>query len=81
MTKTELETALAENVRVFYRCTSNEKRFRLRKERQSLREELKWHCTSCAKSEIVSHEGSPLCESGSLASGGHRSHCTCDVCF
>jgi hypothetical protein len=25
--------------------------------------------------------GSSLCESGSIASGGHRTYCTCDVCF
>lgn len=28
-----------------------------------------------------SHSGSPSCESGSLASGGHRAHCSCDTCF
>jgi len=28
-----------------------------------------------------SHEGSPLCRCGSLASGGHRVHCSCDTCF
>ena len=28
-----------------------------------------------------SHNGSRGCESGSIASGGHRSHCTCDRCF
>lgn len=28
-----------------------------------------------------SHEGSRLCQSGSLASGGNREHCTCDACF
>ena len=27
------------------------------------------------------HEGSKNCESGSLASGGRNSHCTCDTCF
>ena len=27
------------------------------------------------------HDGSKGCESGSIASGGTRSHCTCDVCF
>lgn len=29
----------------------------------------------------VSHDGSRRCESGSIASGGNRSHCTCDRCF
>ncbi len=28
-----------------------------------------------------SHSGSARCQSGSLASGGHRAHCTCDTCF
>jgi hypothetical protein len=28
-----------------------------------------------------SHNGSPLCRSGSIASGGTRAHCTCDTCF
>lgn len=28
-----------------------------------------------------SHDGSTRCESGSLASGGRRSHCSCDTCF
>jgi len=27
------------------------------------------------------HDGSPRCESGSIASGGRVAHCTCDVCF
>lgn len=27
------------------------------------------------------HDGSKRCESGSIASGGERSHCTCDWCF
>lgn len=28
-----------------------------------------------------SHFGSGHCRSGSLASGGHRSHCSCGTCF
>jgi len=28
-----------------------------------------------------SHNGSTHCESGSIASGGSKSHCSCDVCF
>ena len=28
-----------------------------------------------------SREGSPRCESGSIASGGTREFCTCDACF
>lgn len=36
---------------------------------------------SCCKNTPVRHEGSPYCKSGSFASGGHRTHCTCDTCF
>jgi hypothetical protein len=28
-----------------------------------------------------SHEGSRMCKSGSIASGGTRSHCACDACY
>ena len=28
-----------------------------------------------------SHNGSPSCQSGSIASGGNKAHCTCDTCF
>jgi len=28
-----------------------------------------------------SHNGSSDCESGSIASGGDKEHCHCDVCF
>jgi hypothetical protein len=43
-------------------------------------------CPQCAyqretKDPGPSHNGSSHCESGSLASGGTRSHCTCDFCF
>jgi len=27
------------------------------------------------------HNGSIACESGSIASGGDRSHCTCSICY
>lgn len=27
------------------------------------------------------HKGSKNCKSGSIASGGKRAHCTCDICF
>jgi hypothetical protein len=27
------------------------------------------------------HDGSTLCRSGSVASGGLSTHCTCDTCF
>lgn len=29
----------------------------------------------------VSRDGSRLCRSGSIASGGWRTYCTCDTCF
>lgn len=38
-------------------------------------------CVSIGKGIGPSHMGSSRCESGSLASGGIRSHCTCDSCF
>jgi hypothetical protein len=28
-----------------------------------------------------SHHGSSMCESGSIASGGTRAHCSCNACF
>lgn len=28
-----------------------------------------------------SHDGSKFCESGSIASGGSKAHCSCDWCF
>ncbi len=27
------------------------------------------------------HDGSPRCQSGSIASGGRNAYCTCDTCF
>jgi DNA-damage-inducible protein D len=38
-------------------------------------------CAECEKDSPVSHLGSENCTSGSLASGGARAHCTCDLCF
>lgn len=38
-------------------------------------------CPECKAGTPVSHCGSRYCRSGSLASGGHRAHCTCDTCF
>ena len=39
------------------------------------------YCTSHIGKMHPSHRGSTRCQSGSLASGGTRSHCTCDTCF
>jgi hypothetical protein len=38
-------------------------------------------CAQCEANSPVTHFGSKNCASGSLASGGQRSHCTCDTCF
>jgi len=42
-------------------------------------------CAGCRKivdgKMYPSHDGSSRCESGSIASGGNKSHCSCDVCF
>ncbi len=42
-----------------------------------------FYCPDCQR-QVGSgpgHDGSSLCLSGSLASGGNRSHCTCNTCF
>ena len=41
-------------------------------------------CLTCAENKgqmAPTHNGSARCQSGSIASGGNRSHCTCDICF
>jgi len=39
-------------------------------------------CSQCQELGMgPSHDGSKSCESGSIASGGKNSHCSCDVCF
>lgn len=40
-------------------------------------------CSTCVKyaGQGPSHNGSRNCSSGSIASGGTRSHCSCDWCF
>jgi hypothetical protein len=39
-------------------------------------------CQTCQINDIrPSHNGSIRCESGSIASGGNKSHCSCDICF
>jgi hypothetical protein len=39
-------------------------------------------CRRCRDpTDPTSHMGSASCRSRSLASGGSRSHCTCDTCF
>lgn len=44
-----------------------------------------YSCSGCAPymagGLAPSHRGSKGCESGSLASGGARAHCTCEACF
>ena len=39
-------------------------------------------CPSCASNSFgPDHFGSQMCKSGSIASGGAKPHCSCDVCF
>ncbi|HZL56612.1 MAG TPA: hypothetical protein VFC21_06015 [Bryobacteraceae bacterium] len=38
-------------------------------------------CPECAGGDPASHEGSPDCTSGSIASGGTVAHCRCDYCY
>lgn len=38
-------------------------------------------CSGCVSKGGPSHQGSTSCKSGSLASGGQNSHCSCDTCF
>jgi hypothetical protein len=45
-------------------------------------EALRRICAMCVETGIrPSHDGSPRCQSGSIASGGRNDHCTCDTCF
>lgn len=37
-------------------------------------------CLDCANGNPFSHRGSEYCTSGSIASGGHVAHCSCDYC-
>ena len=56
----------------------------LRDENKRLRAEVERLCPTCQEYKgkmCPSHFGSKNCESGSLASGGTKSHCTCDTCF
>jgi len=49
-----------------------------------LRDDSGAYCRTCAvvaREGGPSHNGSPNCESGSIASGGTVAHCACDVCF
>ena len=49
--------------------------------------DYKEECPTCVRIRVEhhgygpSHNGSSLCRSGSIASGGNRAHCTCDACF
>lgn len=39
-------------------------------------------CSTCQQEGMKpSHNGSKRCESGSIASGGDKDHCSCDICF
>jgi len=51
-------------------------------EKHATLEKSKAECPTCKRGGPgPSHEGSPHCRSGSLASGGHRAHCSCDTCY
>jgi hypothetical protein len=39
------------------------------------------YCPLCNIGFGPGHNGSSSCESGSIASGGNKAHCTCDTCF
>jgi hypothetical protein len=38
-------------------------------------------CTVTRVPGLPRHEGSRMCKSGSIASGGTRAHCSCDSCY
>jgi len=49
-----------------------------------------FHKATCKTCEMIdfqhggfgpSHNGSTCCQSGSIHSGGNKTHCTCDCCF
>jgi hypothetical protein len=43
---------------------------------------LALECAGCRHTGMnPSHRGSKRCQSGSVASGGTRTHCSCDTCF
>jgi hypothetical protein len=57
---------------------------KLRDYNRRLKTEVMDLCPTCIKYKgqmCPSHFGSQFCESGSLESGGTKSHCTCDWCF
>ena len=45
------------------------------------REDAVAGCSECAGGNPASHNGSPNCTSGSIASGGTVAHCPCDYCY
>jgi hypothetical protein len=49
---------------------------------EALRIEHAKDCPRCVKSNGgPDFAGSPRCKSFSIASGGHRDHCSCDTCY
>ena len=52
-------------------------------EEKALEIKTKKICGLCTDKDTMgpSHNGKKNCESGSIASGGNKSHCTCDICF
>jgi len=46
------------------------------------RDSVRWGgCQRCLDVNGPRHEGSSRCESGAIAAGGNKAHCTCDVCY
>jgi len=46
------------------------------------RDSERWgDCAFCLDVDGPRHEGSSRCESGAIAAGGDKAHCTCDVCY
>jgi len=57
---------------------------KLRDYNRRLKTEVMDLCPTCIRYKgkmCPSHFGSQFCESGSLESGGTKSHCCCDFCF
>lgn len=65
--------------------TQKERERIVEKGKRIFREEGEAPTKKCAMCEdpkyLPGHNGSRRCRSGSIASGGTRAHCTCNLCF
>ena len=61
----------------------NAERDRLKAQKPAAaKKDTKSECSTCKRNGPgPSHEGSPHCRSGSIASGGTKAHCSCDTCY